>query len=316
MPNVLPIFVLAGVLVLVQCAPVGQPNGPDLVVTSVSAPAVPVSIGDVIVFGCIVKNIGNEAAGAFDVEYRVGTGSSPTGADPLIGTVSVPGLQPGETFSDSQTCSATLQAKGVGTGTRTLFAIADTGSTVAETAEGNNYSGSSLAVNYTRLIIDTYDATTEGPLYVVGDGGYSIIASYNVEAALYAASDLVTPLASNDGNSGRPVTSLPEGFSAAAYAGFAYIDYQVTIPPGDYYVKVTVPSPAAVGHTQAYALRAIAAPDYAYGTYASWIFTAGEVPATPSNDADWTSATHVSLNGKTVKLLAGGDTNWFRITLP
>lgn len=160
-----------------------------------------------------------------------------------------------------------------------------------------------------RLIIDTYDPITVGPIAdpAPGQGGYPVdAANASVVADLFEAGNLVTPLATNDGVAVRPGTWV-NGSSIPAYQGFAYIDYPAP-HAGDYFVRVHLGSPGP----QAYALRVLGA---ASTDYATWIFTSGDVPGSSMNQ-DSASASSISLNGRAVRLLAGTHESWFKITLP
>jgi hypothetical protein len=163
----------------------------------------------------------------------------------------------------------------------------------------------------TRLIIDTYDPTTAAPFFDT-DGWYSVGATHNTWAWLYKASDLLNPIDSNtDGGSTRPATPEPDTTPQVSYTGFAYIDYNpASLAAGDYYVKVTLDT-SNVTYTQPYALRVLGA---ANTDYTTWVFTSG-VPTTSVNQ-DSTQASTIALNGKVAMFLKGGDTNWFKITLP
>jgi subtilase family serine protease/subtilisin family serine protease len=121
---------------------------PDLVITSVSGPG-DARPGDQIDVSATVKNQGSGSAGAFVVSVYLSADSSITAGDTLIGTASVTGLAAGV----EQALAVNYAIPANVTGTYYLGAIADTGSTVAESDEGNN----SRAGNPISIVPDSSD---------------------------------------------------------------------------------------------------------------------------------------------------------------
>jgi hypothetical protein len=109
------------------------------------------------------------------------------------------------------------------------------------------------------------------------------------------------------GEIGRPVSN--------PFYDYAYIDYQLGLAPGDYYLRVYLVNP---GDALPYALRVLTEPDE---TYTGWLFT--ETNASDASDAPTTGGWGVPstfqsmvLGEKLNRYLPAGGVHWVKITLP
>ncbi|MGH7894116.1 MAG: CARDB domain-containing protein [Candidatus Binatia bacterium] len=116
--------------------------GPDLVMTSLGAPAT-ASAGSVITVTDTTRNSGGGAAAATTTRFYLSTNLLIDAADVLLGARAVAALAPGA--SESGSVSVTIPA-GTAPGTYYLIATADGDNAVAETQEGNNWTYRSIQV--------------------------------------------------------------------------------------------------------------------------------------------------------------------------
>lgn len=116
---------------------------PDLLVTALDAPA-SAAPGSTVTVLATVRNGGAGAAGPFRVGIYLSADATVTGADVLLGTITVAGLQAGA--SSSQATLVTVPASAIGSWV--LGAIADDEGVVGERDETNNARGVPLGVAY------------------------------------------------------------------------------------------------------------------------------------------------------------------------
>jgi subtilase family serine protease len=208
--------------------------GPDLIVTSLAAPAA-VAPGSVVSIGDTVKNQGGGLTGASTTRFYLSTNVSFDGADILLdGGRQVPSLSTGASSTGS---TAVAIPADLAVGTYYLIARADADNVVAETYETNNtlvravQSGADLVVSgftvpfaigagTTILITDTTKNQGSGP------AGRSTTRFYlSTNLALDAADTLLS--------SGRAVDALAAGMSSS---GSTSVTIPAELTVGTYYV--------------------------------------------------------------------------------
>jgi subtilase family serine protease len=116
--------------------------GPDLTVTSLSAPAT-AGPGQDIVVSDTIKNQGGGVAAASLTEIYLSLNSILDGADSLLGTRSVPALAAGAASSGSTGVKIPAEAA---VGNWYIIARADAGEAVNETSEANNFYSRSIKI--------------------------------------------------------------------------------------------------------------------------------------------------------------------------
>ena len=117
-------------------------NAPDLIITALSGP-VAAQAGTAIKVTRRVKNQGLTAAGAFAVGICLSKDNLVTSSDLLLGSSQVSSLAPATTSRSTITVTIPAQQE---PGTYYLGAIADIGSSVIETKEGNNARAASASI--------------------------------------------------------------------------------------------------------------------------------------------------------------------------
>jgi subtilase family serine protease len=116
--------------------------GPDLLVSSLTAPATAAS-GATIAVTDTTKNQGGGAAGATTTAFYLSTNPTVDAADTPLGSRSVPALGAGAV----STATTSLPLPGdLATGTYYVLARADAGAAVVETQEGNNVAARALQI--------------------------------------------------------------------------------------------------------------------------------------------------------------------------
>ena len=142
--------------------------GPDLVVSSLSAPFVTVA-GAMIAVTDTTKNQGSEAAGASTTRIVFSANNTLDAGDTELGGHAVPPLAPGVKYI--QGISVTVPAQAT-TGTYSLIAQADTDLDVDETRETNNTRARTLLIG-PDLVVNSLSAPTTaaaGTVMTVTDG--------------------------------------------------------------------------------------------------------------------------------------------------
>ena len=304
---------------LVCCCNPQAANGeyPDLAMTAISSPSAPVAAGAQWTLGATVENIGTVAANSFSLEYRLSADGLLDISDPIIESISIPGLDPGAKYEDLPFLAPSVDSLGGGSGTWQVFAVADSQSQVLENDEANNRAQATLKVLYETVVIDTYDPVgpnrTIGFTYMdlFGPAGDTPIGgpppqTYDVWGT---PSDQTAALSwSNGGNAPDP-----------EHLGFANIAYADGVEPGVYYyVRIRGQNNTDVG---AYAIRLLSAvPNPSIPRDASWY--PGENTADPAGlpveggQGLPTSYLDLTLNGKLSRYIYADEVDWVRFILP
>ena len=221
--------------------------GPDLVVTSVAAPAT-ASSGQTISIPVTVKNQGTGSAGLFYVGVYLSSDSTITASDTFLGSEYISSLSPGsvESYTTTVTIPENL------TGTYYIGAIADIKSKISESSEDNNsYAGASTAVTYgPDLVVSSisYPASAvrgqsvQVPVVVKNQGSGSCGLFY---IGLYLSSD--------DNISKSDISLGEEYISSLTAGGQESYTTTVTIPsdlaPGNYYIGAIVDTKSKIGES-------------------------------------------------------------------
>ena len=144
---------------------VGTVLSPDLVITSVTAPATG-TIGDSTGVSITIANVGGGDAGAFRLGIYFSTDSTITTGDVIAASCAMPALPAG----GEDTCSGTITIPAsLAPGTWYLGAIADDESAVAESDESNN-TGYSSAITLSRAVPDLEIISVTAPsIGTIGD---------------------------------------------------------------------------------------------------------------------------------------------------
>lgn len=112
------------------------PGKPDLVITSIGGPLSVTLPADPVTYSVVISNLGSAASGAFANRVTL-----PDGSTSDLGVVA--NLGPGESI----TLNVTFDFNGVGTGSFSLQATADSDSQVTELSEVNNNGQINIAVS-------------------------------------------------------------------------------------------------------------------------------------------------------------------------
>ena len=129
-------LLLIGALVLAAPAAAEQPAKPDLVVTSVTAPLVSVTIGGPVSLGATVRNSGAAKAPASKLGFFLSPDGTRSGDDLVLGgLVTIRALKSGR--KSTQGTPATIPADTLA-GYYSLLACADVRAKVTEKREKNN----------------------------------------------------------------------------------------------------------------------------------------------------------------------------------
>jgi subtilase family serine protease len=219
--------------------------GPDLIVTSISAPS-SAGAGQTISVTDTTKNQGGGAAGAFRTSVYLSTNSTLDASDTLLGARSVAELAPGASSSGSTPVS---MPEGTAAGTWYILAQADDQGAVTETSESNNYVARSIKLGPDLTVTaisapssagagQTISATDTTKNQGGGAAGVSLTQIYlSTDTALDASDTLlgsrsVAALAAGASSSGSSAVPIPEGTAA-----------------GNWYILAKADGPGAVTET-------------------------------------------------------------------
>ena len=254
--------------------------GPDLTVSSLTAPTI-AAPGGAIAVSDTVNNQGGGASAGSTTRFYLSVNASLDAADvALTGERSVPGLAPGATSTGTTTLTIPVATD---TGTYYLLAKADADTAVVETQESNNTKSRTIQVGGD-LVVTAITAPPEagaGTSIVVGDTttnqgsgavGSSTTRFYLSENTQLDTSDVllaggraVPELGAGSGNTGTITVAIPAGVPTGSYFLIAKADADgvvaetqegnntrlrsVAIGPDLWVSAMTVPSTLVAGST-------------------------------------------------------------------
>jgi subtilase family serine protease len=215
-------------------ATVSITDGPDLLIDSISAPAV-AGHGVAIPIEAVTMNVGNSTAGPSLTYLYFSANKTIDGGDVFIGSISVPALVPGATYSGS--LAFTIPAAPPDGSTWYILSKADAGLAVPETNEANNVKKfraikigpdltiSKLTAPSSATAGSTINVTevTKNDGATVGAAGASVTKLYLSVDKKLDASDVslssrnVPVLAANATSSFTHVVTLPKGTTGPRY---------------------------------------------------------------------------------------------------
>ena len=198
--------------------------GPDLAVTSLSAPAT-AGPGQNITVSDTIKNQGGGIAAASLTELYLSLNIILDGSDFLLGTRSVPALAAGATSSGS---TGVKIPAGTATGSWYIIARADAEEAVTETSEANNYSSRSIKIGA------DLDITALSAPATAGAGGSIVLADSTKNLGGAAAGPSLTRfyLSINSSIDGSDIILGSRSVPALAGGATSSGSVNVTIPPG------------------------------------------------------------------------------------
>jgi subtilase family serine protease len=198
--------------------------GPDLAVTSLSAPAT-AGPGQNITVSDTIKNQGGGVAAASLTELYLSLNIILDGSDFLLGTRSVPALAAGATSSGS---TGVKIPAGTATGSWYIIARADAEEAVTETSEANNYSSRSIKIGA------DLDITALSAPATAGAGGSIVLADSTKNLGGAAAGPSLTRfyLSINSSIDGSDIILGSRSVPALAGGATSSGSVNVTIPPG------------------------------------------------------------------------------------
>jgi hypothetical protein len=250
--------------------------------------------------GATVQNTGVGPAAATTVQFRISLDTTLDSTDAFIGSMDVPGLAAGESFTNSLSATSSV-AEG---GPHYVFANVNPAGTghIAESNESNNsmYSRMQVSILYPRIIIDTYRPAVES------------------SANTHTSISLFGPDGENSAAiPGNPVVNQ-------SWPSFARVEYTGGLAPGTYYIRVKDVDPAEEG---AYAIRvvtSIQAPPNEYPAAENWYYTTIDT-SDPYESGDTlvsgvpnSNVVSISLGAKLDRnrYLGPGEVDWCKLVLP
>jgi subtilase family serine protease len=211
--------------------------GPDLVISSISAPASS-EAGATITVTDTTKNVGGMSAGESTTIIYLSTDSTYDAGDTYLGSRFIPSLENGAASAGST--SATIPG-GTAAGTYYIIARADADGIIAETSETNNNKSKSIKIGPDLKVsaIAAPTSTAIGSAISVtdttkncggGEGGASTTKLYLSTNTTYEAGDTyvgqraVPALAAGASNAGSTPITIPGAISAGSYYIIAVSD--------------------------------------------------------------------------------------------
>lgn len=217
--------------------------GPDLVVSSLAAPAT-AAAGEPVLVTDTAKNQGGGAAAATLTGFYLSTNTSWDSGDVWLGSRSVSSLGPGVTETAS---TALVLPAATAVGTYYVLAKADVQSELAETSESNNVKASAAVKVGADLTISVLSAPTTG---AAGEPIAVTDTTKNLGAADVPATETAFYLSLNGSVDAsdirlgtRPVPPLEGGISDTATVS---VVVPASTPVGSYYVLAKADDPGAV----------------------------------------------------------------------
>jgi subtilase family serine protease len=219
--------------------------GPDLTITSVTAPATS-GAGLTITIGDTTMNSGGGAAAASTTSLYLSTNTALDASDTLLGSRSVPALAPNA--SSSGTIPVTIPA-GTSPGTYYIIARADAQAVIPETNEGNNTGSDTIIIGADLTISSVTAPSTSGAGLTITVGDTTRNSGGGTAATSTTSYYLSTNTAWDAADTLLGSRSVPALNANASSSGTIPVTIPTGTAPGTYYIIAKADASAAVAET-------------------------------------------------------------------